>query len=203
MARNIVGSKFDDYVKKQIERRQFDAANYVGTNNWYMFDDTIQLRNANTAYLKLTSGVDVLEDKGEEAKKFALFNTIFDGKFASGVGLGGNTAYGWQSLTGYGYSPPPGLISAEVKSLNRGSLREATIKLLCHNATQFEIIDQLYLRLGYSMLLEWGWSIFRVADGSTGTTVYTYSSETMAEKFLTTGIGQLEILNNKFDLFQN
>jgi len=195
MARNIVGSKFDDYVKLQIDRRQKDYSNYVGSNGVYIPDGIQQLKNTNTAFLKLTSGVDINLDKGAEATTYALFNTRFDDAFAEGIQIGAyNSAYGWQSTTGYGFSPPPGLISAEVKSLNRGSLREATIKLVCHNATQFEIIEQLYLRLGFSMLLEWGWSIYK--DNTNPGLQQSYSSETMATKFLSQGIGQLEILNN-------
>jgi hypothetical protein len=40
--------------------------------------------------------------------------------------------------------------------MNKGSLREANVKILAHSSTQFEIIEQLYLRLGFSVLLEWG-----------------------------------------------
>ncbi len=154
MARNIVGSKFDDYVKKQIEYRQEKLFNLASSKS----DNLLLYQNANTAFLRLTSGVDINDDEAKSAEAFQLFNTKFAGELAAGVGLGGNTAYGFLSTSGYGYSPPPGLVSADVKSLNRGSLREATIKIVCHNIEQFNIIDKLYLRLGYSMLLEWGWS---------------------------------------------
>jgi len=154
MARNIVGSKFDDYVKKQIEYRQEKLFNL----DYSKSDNLLLYQNANTAFLRLTSGVDINDDEAKSAEAFQLFNTKFAGELAAGVGLGGNTAYGFLSTSGYGYSPPPGLVSADVKSLNRGSLREATIKIVCHNIEQFNIIDKLYLRLGYSMLLEWGWS---------------------------------------------
>lgn len=200
MARNIIGSKFDDYVKNQIERRQADFSSYIVEADGLIRPTNLtHLQNANTAYLKLTSGVNIDGEllPGSEAKKYTLFNTRFDGALAEGVQIGAvNSAYGWQSLTGYGFSPPPGLVSADIKSLNRGSLREATVKLLCHNITQFEIIDQLYLRLGYSMLLEWGWSLWIDNTPPYGVLNSAYSSETMADKFLTTGIGQLEILNN-------
>ena len=44
----------------------------------------------------------------------------------------------------YGLVPMPGVESATVKSLNRGSLREAEIKLKCFNTLQFKIL-LLYL----------------------------------------------------------
>ena len=62
MARNIVGSKFDDYVKEQIKRRQKDFSNYIGADGSFMPEGILEMRNVNTAYLKLTSGVDVLQD---------------------------------------------------------------------------------------------------------------------------------------------
>jgi len=52
----------------------------------------------------------------------------------------------------------PGITSVHIKSLNRGSIKEATVKLTCNSQRQFNIIDHLYLRLGYDMLIEWGWS---------------------------------------------
>jgi hypothetical protein len=60
----------------------------------------------------------------------------------------------------YGYSPMPGITSVDVKTLNRGSLKKATVKIKINNKQQFDIIDVLYLRLGYTVLLEWGNSLF-------------------------------------------
>lgn len=83
--------------------------------------------------------------------------------------LGGDTlsnkAYGFSSDSKYGYSPMPGLISADIKSLNRGSLREASVKIKCWNPQQFDIIDTLFIKLKYGMLLEWGHSIYVDNDG--------------------------------------
>jgi hypothetical protein len=63
--------------------------------------------------------------------------------------------------TAYGYSPIPGILSVDVKPIGQqGSVREATIQMVCHNLAQFRLIDALYLRLKYSVLLEWGHSIY-------------------------------------------
>jgi hypothetical protein len=51
-------------------------------------------------------------------------------------------------------------ISADIKTLTRGSLKKATVKLTANNKQQFDIIDLLYMRLGYTVLLEWGNSIY-------------------------------------------
>lgn len=58
-----------------------------------------------------------------------------------------------------GLRPIPGITSATIEHLSNGTLRKATIKIKAYNRTQFEIIDTLYLRLGYSLLLEWGHTI--------------------------------------------
>lgn len=59
-------------------------------------------------------------------------------------------------LYDYGLTPPPGIKSVDIKALNRGSLREATVEIECHSLAQFRIIEALYLRLKFSVLLEWG-----------------------------------------------
>jgi hypothetical protein len=64
-------------------------------------------------------------------------------------------------FTSYGRSPVPGITSVDIKPIGQqGAVREATIQIICHNLAQFKIIDALYLRLKYSILLEWGHSIY-------------------------------------------
>ena len=110
------------------------------------------------------------------AKKTVLFNSTSEvissvkdreGKgtqgtynFRSGVSQTGDI---WNNSNAYGLggsqqglTPPPGLIDAKVEALNRGSIRKATVNIKAHNKFQFELIELLYLRLGYTMLLEWG-----------------------------------------------
>ena len=101
------------------------------------------------------------------AKKAVLFNTLSElsplgNSYISRSGvsktnsLWNNSSYGLGG-TNFGLSPAPGLISAKIDCKNRGSIREATVELKAYNLFQFELIELLYLRLGYSMLLEWGW----------------------------------------------
>lgn len=56
----------------------------------------------------------------------------------------------------FGKQPMPGIKSAEIKCLNRGSIRSATVQIKAHNQFQFDLLELLYMRLGYTMLLEWG-----------------------------------------------
>ena len=66
-----------------------------------------------------------------------------------------NSSYGLGG-TEFGIQPTPGIQSVNIKSLNRGSIRRATIELKAYNKFQFEVIELLYLRIGYHVMLEWG-----------------------------------------------
>jgi hypothetical protein len=63
-------------------------------------------------------------------------------------------------ISEFGLNPMPGITSVDVKSLNRGSIKRATVNIKCYTPEQFQIIDLLYLRIGYTMFLEWGNSLY-------------------------------------------
>lgn len=72
-------------------------------------------------------------------------------------GLGPDGAYGLGGTEELGYRPMPGLTSVVIDTAGRlGSLRFATISFKVWNLTQLNVIEALYFRLGYTMLLEWG-----------------------------------------------
>jgi hypothetical protein len=79
-------------------------------------------------------------------------------------GIGPRGAYD-TSDKDFGTVPMPGIISADIKTRNRGSIKEANIKIKANSRRQFEIIEEIYLRLGYDMLLEWGWDKYIGNDG--------------------------------------
>lgn len=68
-----------------------------------------------------------------------------------------STTSAYSSKNGdFGLVAMPGIQSVDIKSKSMGSLREANISLRVNDAEQLELIETLYLRLGYSMFLEWG-----------------------------------------------
>tara|TARA_R110001592_G_scaffold178075_1_gene418658 strand:+ start:11007 stop:14720 length:3714 start_codon:yes stop_codon:yes gene_type:complete len=70
---------------------------------------------------------------------------------------------------GYGIVPMPGIIDANIKTKSAyGSLREAKVEFICHNRRQLEVLELLYMRPGYTVLLEWGWvpHIKRIKGGA-------------------------------------
>ena len=170
----IIGEPLEDYVINQIKTRQKLHGSLERT------PIEINILNSNTSWLKLASATSVSKDRLKEigvdstlseeklAKNFILFGGLssLDSKnkelnqregFLPGPSNVNNTSYTYGQ---FGYSPMPGLISADVKNLNRGSIKKATVKLVAHNVQQFQIIDLLYLRLGYTVLLEWGHSLY-------------------------------------------
>lgn len=85
-------------------------------------------------------------------------STQFGTNYKKGIkGIDSNPAYG-SGGTNFGFSPMPGITSVELRDLNRGSIKKASINLKVHNVSQFDIIDVLYLRLGFTVCLEWGYN---------------------------------------------
>jgi hypothetical protein len=110
------------------------------------------------------------------AEKFVLFNGV-SSLSNNWSGLrnkkGFNTSNflnsdGSYSKSDFGYVPMPGITGFDIKSLNRGSIKKATIKFKLHSKDQFDIFELLYLRLGYTVLVEFGNNIY--ADSNSLTT---------------------------------
>ena len=79
------------------------------------------------------------------------------------AGFGPDGAYGLGGTEELGYRPMPGLTSVQVETVGRlGSLKQANINFKVWNMDQLNIVEALYFRLGYSMLLEWGHTQFFV-----------------------------------------
>ena len=109
----------------------------------------------------------------ELAKKTVLFNLMSEleldsqGKFKSYVRRAGisNKSTLWNNSSVYGLgdnpspsTPAPGIKDVKIDCINRGSIKKATVSLVAYNKFQFELIEIMYLRLGFSMMLEWGFN---------------------------------------------
>lgn len=86
-------------------------------------------------------------------------NPYYRSGLATEDSLLNNSAYGFGG-TSFGLSAMPGITSFNIKSRNMGSLREASVTIRANNEKQFQLIDSLYCRIGYSMFIEWGNSIY-------------------------------------------
>ena len=163
------------WVKKQVETRQkvygktenrtIEEINYLNNKKpWIKLASSVKVKDKGVQKLR-TAGLGEYGTGRKLAKNFILFNgssNINEGLsngFRSGIG-DNNNAYGVGG-TDFGYKPMPGIESISVTTKGSyGSLKEASVKILAYNKQQFDIIELLYLRLGYSVLLEFGNNIY-------------------------------------------
>jgi hypothetical protein len=174
---SIFKDSFHPDIKKQLKVRQ-DAINNRTSQN-------LQYYNSRNAWVRLSSSVNIVtgyDDKGNPissndlAKKYVLQGGILnDSKLRDGIG-DFSRAYSTTSADGrfyrLGIRPMPGITGVDIKSKGAyGSLREATVKFQCWDIKQLEDLELLYMRQGYTVLLEWGWSPYLNNDGALSTIV--------------------------------
>lgn len=178
---NLIGEGFHPNIITEINRRQ-KIQGYRASSTTSPLSQTPQVLDylfARTGWIKMVSSVDIIDINtinspgikslglggSELAKNFVLFNGV--GNYKTPNSRGGvaksnivltNTAYGLGGTKTFGQSPMMGIISANIKTETKGSLKTATIQIKAFNKVQFDIIDNLYMRLGYNVLLEWGYS---------------------------------------------
>jgi hypothetical protein len=156
---SIFKSTFREPVANQIRVRQKAIADRTPTN--------IQYFNSRNAWVRMTSSVNV-GGKNTLAQQYVLQGgtlNFFAGKTSlkSGVGDKASNAYSTVSPGGkphdLGIRPMPGITGVEVMSKSAyGSLRTATVSFVAWDIKQLEDLELLYMRPGYTVLLEWGWA---------------------------------------------
>ena len=169
---NVIGAPFSDYVLKQLYLRAEKNSSTTRSN-----DEVLFLANK-SAWARLMSSVNInltgdvltkfysdLRLTGYSTPEALAQNWVLEAgtsiQTGNGItlrgGLGSDGAYGLGGTEELGYRPMPGLTSVQIETTGRlGSLRQATINFKVWNMNQLNIIEALYFRLGYSMLLEWG-----------------------------------------------
>ena len=159
---SIFKSTFSPTVQEQLRRRQDAMVNRTPQN--------IQYTNSRNAWIRMSSSVNV-NSSNELAKRYVLqggtLNNIaassITGNLKSGVGSDFNSAYSTKgpfNKNNYqrGIRPMPGITSIDVKSKSAyGSLREVVVNFQCWDLQQLEDLEVLYMRPGYTVLVEWGW----------------------------------------------
>jgi hypothetical protein len=222
MTGNIMGEDFDKWVIQQIQDRQ--KAHGKGYNNTNRNPQILNYLSNRNSWVKMASPVSIdgdnktinliLEDIGltpienykgiKLAQQAVLFNTLTDYSntpnsprkgITSNKSIWNNFSYGLGS-TKFGINPSPGIISAEITSLNNGSIRSAVVKLKAYNKFQFDLIEMLYMKLGFSLMLEWGWDSYVTSDAN-GDLIVEHMGNTLIddEWFNLQGTTQLEMIN--------
>ena len=174
---SIFRNTFTETVRKQLKTRQ-DALKSRSPKA------IIQL-NSRNSWVRMTSGVNV-NGTSALAKNYILQGgVLLNNKLRSGVG-GADKVYSnfTPSLKSYntnakagtaGIKPIPGITAIDIKSKSAyGSLREVTIQFECHNLQQLEDLELLYMRPGYTALIEWGWTPYLNNDGELASSINFY-----------------------------
>ena len=181
---SIFKETFPEYVTQQLKIREEIISN-KGTqpgrgDNARFFQQHLN----RTCTLRLSSGVDVTDENiletsertgnpADIAKRWVLdggikkqpggFTDLKAGFAKDNGAYGGKDTRSDSSYDGFGIVPMPGIVDAQINTKSAyGSLRSAKVKFVCHNRRQLEILELLYMRPGYTLLLEWGWSNYTV-----------------------------------------
>ena len=113
-----------------------------------------------------------VEENGETKE---TTKTTYDYKHGTRQGFSHNSGYGSaygdpliraEAENEFGIVPMPGIIDMDVKTKSAyGSLKEAKVNFVCYNLRQLEILELLYMRPGYPVLLEWAWTPYINNEG--------------------------------------
>lgn len=110
---------------------------------------------AKTPFIKLTSGIDK-EGRQDPARQSVLDNGYRG--IASDVTA---EAPGYEYSDDFGVRPVAGITGMTLNTHNRyGSLRTATVQFEVHSLEQMNLYEEMFMRPGYSALLEWGHSVY-------------------------------------------
>jgi hypothetical protein len=232
---NIIGEGFHKNIITEINRRQ-KVQGYRASTQTGLIPQVLDYLNTRTGWVKMISSVDVTDigalnspsiktlglNGSKLAEKFILFNGVSEFQNPNPRGgimgyewspntptqntLANGKAYGIGNTQNFGQSPMMGIISANIKTETRGSLKTATVQIKAWNKLQFDIIDNLYLRLGFNVLLEWGYShYFQNIDGEIGNlspNTYTLENDFFNRKYDYYGLLELA-QENRFKSFGN
>jgi hypothetical protein len=160
---NIAGSAFQPYVDTQIKKRK------ALVNKDYRSSSELNWLSNRNVWIRISSGANVSPGntryQGLEgdalSKKYILQGGVLNhlggaNSYTLRSGVGPDGAYGIGG-TDFGLVPMPGLIDISIKTGGKlGTLKETTFNFLCHNIEQLNIMEALYMKLGFGVLVEWG-----------------------------------------------
>lgn len=153
---SIFRETFPQFIVDELDRRQDGML----TRN----PKFLHQLNTRNAWVRMTSGVNY-EGSNSLAKKYVLQGGTLNNDTSLRYGLGGDgtSAYDRVSPGGnelrLGIRPMPGITGVNVQSKGAyGSLQEATVSFVAWDIRQLEELEILYMRPGYTVLLEFGWN---------------------------------------------
>lgn len=167
---SIFKDTFKPFICRQLNARQDLISQENGFKRQH---DFLQYTTAKNSWVRMQSFVDYDSPDGrykgnQMAKKYILESGNLykkpDEELYSLRGGFANRAGSYGGDVGnrdYGIVPMPGISSIKIKNKSAyGSLREATVEFYCHDKRQLDDLEILFMRPGFPILLEWGWSLY-------------------------------------------
>jgi len=147
----IIGGPFSDEVIDQLAVRSKIVSKGSRTNEDLMY------LTSKTGWVKFTSGVNV-GGSSDLAKKYIMIGGV-KGR------TGANTYSNFTGDDGKGFRPMPGITAVTVNSVGQfGQLKQATVTFNCWDRSQITELELLFMRPGFTALLEWGHSIYAKSE---------------------------------------
>lgn len=165
---NIAGGAFQKYVSDELENRKKLVKKYNSNDR---SNEELIYQNRNSFY-RITSCTDINPEHtlsklygkvgNQLAKDYILQggvvknnqNNIIQREGISGI-------YKTTNDLLLGFKPMPGVTSINLSSAGKlGTLQYADINIKCYDLEQLDIIDALYMKLGFTVIIEWGHNIF-------------------------------------------
>ena len=159
---SINGETIKDTIYQRLLAKGYspkDIANDNLAKNLILFGGVTKVRDVETQ-----------KETGDDGEETSFITSRYNGNARRQINYNSANkplqgSYGWGGIDERGYVPMPGITSAQTTYYNNGALSKATIKLKCWSKAQFTLIDVLYLRPGYTLLLEFGWSQYLTPYG--------------------------------------
>jgi len=175
---SIFNETIPPFIQDELKNRQ----NNISSNR----NKGIHTETSKAAWVRMTSGVDTLKKgaiyRTPPSKIIGYTDEDFDSTLAKenviASILGGNVNKSDFSLLDYnnkfkgtsnrhGIRPSPGITDLSCQSYSaNGSLRKITVKFICWDISQLDVLEKLYMRPGYPLCIEWGWS-HQLGDNNT------------------------------------
>jgi hypothetical protein len=208
---NIAGYPMYPWASDQLKlrsailsksNRSEEEINYLGNKGaWIRVVSSVNLEKPFIKYFEDEYGLKL--DESDLAKNFVLFGgtSIYQSKtnnlLRSGIDTGGSYAIlGSKEVKEYGYRPMPGITAMTIESTGRmGSLRQATVNFRVSDKMQLDVMDALYFRPGFSVLIEYGHAKYINNDGKLKST-----EELMIDPFPTKTNTKIKTNKDKEDI---
>ena len=146
--RFITGSLVEQLDTRQAILDQPDRLSVEGVSA-----DTFSFFTKKVPFIRMTSAVNI-DGSSQQAADHVLDSGALSAK-------AGGVIPGYEETPTLGIRPKPGIVQMNLTTHNRfGSLRTATVEFKVHSVEQLDTYEELYLRPGHTVLLEWGNNLY-------------------------------------------